>query len=335
MKTLKDNLSRILALTGAALLCTALSAGAAADDLAVLPAQLDGAAPGLMMEAYLQKQAFAALDRREAAFEKLQTGEQLRAWQQDRREVFLSALGGFPERTPLNARTTGQMMFADYRLEKIIFESQPEPGIWLPALRFEPETAARSGDPVLYLHGEGKQADAGPGGPIETLALAGRTVLAVDLRGLGETSRPVGRDVMGAILGFNTRDTNLAHLMGKSFVAMRAEDVLACARYLVGSPAGANRPARVAVVARGEPGVPALHAAALEPQLFSSLELQRALASWVDVVRAPVSRNQKVNAVFGALRAYDLTDLVASLPQEKTAIREPLDATGQPTKPGR
>jgi hypothetical protein len=207
---------------------------------------------------------------------------------------------------------------------------QPEEGIWLPALRFESELSARTGDPVLYLHGEGKQIDAGPGGPIETLARSGRTVLAVDLRGLGETSRPRGRDAMGPVLGFNSRDANLAYLLGKSFVAMRAEDVLACARYLVDLPGGSNRPAHVAVISIGEPGVPALHAVALEPQLFSSLELQRSLASWVDVVNAAVSRNQKINAVFGALRAYDLTDLIASVPKEKIAITEPLDATGQP-----
>jgi hypothetical protein len=212
---------------------------------------------------------------------------------------------------------------------------QPEPGIWLPALRFEPETGARTGEAVLYLHGEGKQVDAGPGGPIETLVRSGRTVLAVDVRGLGETSRPRGKDAMGAVLGFNSRDANLAYLLGKSFVAMRAEDVLACARYLVNSQPGSSPPARVAVVTIGEPGVPALHAVALEPSLFSSLKIQRSLASWVDVVRTPVSRNQKVNVVFGALRAYDLPDLVASLPKEKIAITEPLDATGQPVKAGR
>src|SRR6185503_5010238 len=108
------------ATAGAALLFTALSVGAAADDLAVLPSQLEGSAPGMMMETYLKKQAFAALDRRDAAFEKLQNQEQLLAWQQERREAFRSALGDFPARTPLNARTTGQMNFADYRLEKII-----------------------------------------------------------------------------------------------------------------------------------------------------------------------------------------------------------------------
>jgi hypothetical protein len=140
---------------------------------------------------------------------------------------------------------------------------------------------------------------------------------------------------MAPILGYNSRDANLAYLLGKSFVAMRAEDVLSCARYLAASPSGSSPTTQVAVVTMGEPGVPALHAVALEPQIFSSLKLQRSLASWVDVVRTPASRNQKINTVFGALRAYDLPDLVASLPKEKIAVVEPLDATGQPVKAGR
>lgn len=203
---------------------------------------------------------------------------------------------------------------------------EPEPGIWLPALRYEPESAERTGDAVLYLHGDGKHVDAGSGGPIEALARSGRTVLAADLRGLGETSRPSGRDAMRAVLGSHARDTTLAHLLGRSFVAMRAEDVLVCARYLTDGGGKTTAASRVAIIAKGESGVPALHAVALEPNLFSALELRDSLASWVGVVRAPTAPNQKVNVVFGALRVYDLTDLVAALPREKCRIVEPRHA---------
>lgn len=48
--------------------------------------------------------------------------------------------------------------------------------------------------------------------------------------------------------------------------------------------------------------------------------------------RTPVSRHQQVNAVFGALRAYDLPDLVALLATEKITMTEPLDAAGNPLK---
>src|SRR5439155_7821254 len=41
------------------------------------------------------------------------------------REKMIRALGGFPERTPLNARTTATLDREQYRIEKVIFESQP------------------------------------------------------------------------------------------------------------------------------------------------------------------------------------------------------------------
>ena len=214
-------------------------------------------------------------------------------------------------------------------VEKVILK--PEPGIWLPALRFEPKDSKRSGGPVLYLHGGGKQADAGPGGPIEALALTGRTVLAVDLRGIGETLHPQGKGDLGTLLGTNSTESTLAYLLGKSFVAMRAEDVLSCSHYLLKTVGAAPHSAQVAVVAIGETGVPALHAVALEPSLFSSLKLERALQSWVNVVGTPASLNQKNSVVFGALRAYDLPDLAGSLSSVKIEILGALNAEGRPT----
>ena len=96
-------------------------------------------------------------------------------------------------------------------------------------------------------------------------------------------------------------------------VGMRAEDVLICARFLSewDKP---EQPVRVDVVATGVVGPSALHAAALETSLFDSLTLQSSLPSWSDVVRHPEVPGQLVNTVHGALRTYDLPDLVQSLP---------------------
>ncbi|HLK19621.1 MAG TPA: acetylxylan esterase, partial [Bryobacteraceae bacterium] len=41
------------------------------------------------------------------------------------RATILKAIGGFPDRTPLNARVTGTLDRGDYKIEKIVFESQP------------------------------------------------------------------------------------------------------------------------------------------------------------------------------------------------------------------
>jgi dienelactone hydrolase len=111
--------------SAAILLLVGLPAASAADELTVLARPASGPGPDAMMNTYLLRLAYEALDRRNADYERIKTPEQVAAWQRSRREAFLAALGGLPERTPLNARVTGRMDFADYRVEKILFESQP------------------------------------------------------------------------------------------------------------------------------------------------------------------------------------------------------------------
>ncbi len=73
----------------------------------------------------LQQESYAALDRRRKRYEQLTTPEQVTAYQQQLREFFIRQLGGFPERSPLNARTVGVIEAEGYRIEKVIYESQP------------------------------------------------------------------------------------------------------------------------------------------------------------------------------------------------------------------
>ena len=76
----------------------------------------------------------------------------------------------------------------------------------MPALEFEPEKPA-AGAAVLYVHG-GKATDAGPGGAIEKLVRQGRRVLAVDLRGTGQTKSAAAAN-----------DVGVAYLLGRAYVA--------------------------------------------------------------------------------------------------------------------
>ena len=206
-----------------------------------------------------------------------------------------------------------------YAVEKLILK--PEPGICLPALLFVPQASdARSA--ALYLHEEGMAAAAGPKGPMAALAGAGVAVLAVDVRGTGETQQK-GQRMFGDTIGQDWEDYFAAYVLGRSYVGMRAEDILAAARYLT-----ENREVPdVDLIAEGNVGVPALHAAALEPQLFRSVRLIHCLTSWSDVVRRRPTWNQLINTVHGALTVYDLPDLALSL-GGKLAIEEPLDAAG-------
>jgi hypothetical protein len=161
-----------------------------------------------------------------------------------------------------------------------------------------------------------------PGGPIEAMVKAGKRVLAVDVRGTGETQQPKQGQLSGAT-GLDWKDVFTAYLLGRSYVGMRAEDVLVCARFLK------QQAGPVELIAAGNVTIPALHAAALEPELFGSVKLTGLLSSWSNVIELGCSYNQQVNAVHGALTTYDLPDLAATL-GEKLVAKEPLDALGQP-----
>jgi hypothetical protein len=78
----------------------------------------------------------------------------------------------------------------------------------------------RSGVPL-----PGLAADGAPGGPIEALVKQGYVVVAIDLRGIGETAgaRP------DALLG-DWKNYYLAYLLGDSLVGLRAERSRHCTR---------------------------------------------------------------------------------------------------------
>jgi hypothetical protein len=76
------------------------------------------------------------------------------------------------------------------------------------------------------------------------------------------------------------------------------------------------------LVAIGEAAIPALHAAALQGDDFRTVKLRGMINSWEDVVRATENYNQMVNTVHGALRHYDLPDLIQLVGAERTVITD-------------
>jgi cephalosporin-C deacetylase-like acetyl esterase/pimeloyl-ACP methyl ester carboxylesterase len=214
-----------------------------------------------------------------------------------------------------------------YRIDKLVL--RPEPGIWLPALAFVPQEP--SAKATLYLHAAGKETWAGPGGPIENVVAQGHVVLAVDLRGLGETQPGGKSDGIAAYLAPEWTDAFLAYMLDTSYLAMRTKDILYCAEFLARYESGA-KPREVHLFSVGGTGPAALHAAALAPERFASVTLTKSLRSWSDVVRTPQARNQWINVVHGALRVYDLPDLLATLPKEKVKVIDPLDAMERPVE---
>jgi len=78
-----------------------------------------------MIECYLTEIIDHQFLAREHLLRSLKTPEDWKRHIDTVRDFILNATGPLPERTPLNARITGQLDREDYRVEKILFESRP------------------------------------------------------------------------------------------------------------------------------------------------------------------------------------------------------------------
>jgi cephalosporin-C deacetylase-like acetyl esterase len=222
------------------------------------------------------------------------------------------------------ARVTeaGQVRCDGHQIRKLAFET--EPGITVPALHLIPEKATDPRPLVLYVHGGGKAADAGLGGPIERLVKAGQQVLALDLRGQGETAPGNPRPDRPGFFGADTKETFLGLHLNRPLLGQRVYDLLAVTAAVAG-----DAPQGIEVIGVGSAGPVVLHAAALEPRLGRAT-LERSVVSWEAVVRTPIGSNQLTNVVPGALAAYDLPELAAALAPRPLTIRAAADPAGQP-----
>jgi hypothetical protein len=109
---------------------------------------------------------------------------------------------------------------------------------------------------------------------------------------------------------------------------MRVEDAAAWTQFLKTFQAPPNKPNELHLIAIGEAAIPALHAAALDPDSFRTVTLRQMLRSWEDLASATESRNQAVNVVHGALRHYDLPDLIEMAGASKVKVVEPANPLG-------
>jgi cephalosporin-C deacetylase-like acetyl esterase len=172
------------------LFAAVLSAGAAcaqtAAELNFLEGMGDFQDVRRMLPEWLNAKAGERLAQRKTAIAAISGLESLGARQQYVREHMIRALGGFPERTPLNARVTGTLERDGYRIEKIVFESQPK--LFVTANLYVPTRGQPPYPAVLFPlgHEEGAKAHKTWQQLLVTLARRGYVLLAWDPVGQGE-----------------------------------------------------------------------------------------------------------------------------------------------------
>ena len=135
---------------------------------------------------FLEELAAHAYEVRNRKIASLTTPAAVRQYQHWARETFWKLVGGAPERTPLNVRSVGGFEREHYRVEKLLYESQPN--LYIPANLYIPKSYKPPFPGVLFQMGHTPN---GKGGATyqrccQGLAQLGYLVLAFDPMGQGE-----------------------------------------------------------------------------------------------------------------------------------------------------
>ncbi len=181
---------------------------------------------------------------------------------------------------------------------------------------------------LIYLHPSGKSAEASADGEIEWFVRNGVTVLAPDMIGVGEMG-PGNFRGDAYIDGVSHNIWYASMLIGRSIVGIRAGDVVRLTRLLEKN----TEISEIYGLARKEMAPVLLHAAAFNPAI-TRIALIEPYCSYRSIVM-----NRFYNSAFihstvpGALEAYDLPDLAASLAPRKLMMAGITDGLGNTTDP--
>ncbi len=241
---------------------------------------------------------------------------------------------------PLDPRHVVTTPRKGYTIEKVEFLS--EPGIYIATWVLIPER--RPGRlPVIISVSDGgvanegmefeEEVNEGGLGPalLPTLALAGNLVVAVDVRGIGETGAsnyPIRkfdetRREFGQLFDTATALSYMAWFANLSLFGMRVQDVLRSVDYVF-TRAEAN-PEGLRVIGKGMGGLWALYAAVLDPRI-QSLVCQECLVSYRALTLVDRYRYGADVIIPNVLLNFDLPDVCAAMAGRALTLVSPLDA---------
>jgi cephalosporin-C deacetylase-like acetyl esterase len=197
---------------------------------------------------------------------------------------------------------------------------------------FVPER--RNAEPAtVFVHEAGKEAEGQEFGRLERLARMGHLVVAVDVRGVGETSPPHdGGERSGEFAHLFDLDTALSYMawyLDESLFGMRVRDVIRSVEYALSRPDCGAAAVRVHGVNAG--ALWCLYAAALDPRIGSAVA-ERGLLSYQSLTRVDRYRHGAGIFVRDVLKHFDLPQVAAAVADRPLVLAAPVDPALRPVE---
>jgi cephalosporin-C deacetylase-like acetyl esterase len=221
-----------------------------------------------MLPDYMQREGEKLVEARKRSLAITDT-DALARRRQFARDHIMGAIGGFPDRTPLNAHAVATLERDGYRIEKIIFESQPH--FYVTANLYLPVSGRGPYPAVLYPLGHELGGKSNPTWQqmLVTLARRGYVALTWDTLGQGERIQLYSTELRDSLLrGSTTEHTILGAeclLTGQHIARYTIWDGIRALDYLLSRPE--VDPARVAVTGNSGGGTHTAYIAALDDRI--------------------------------------------------------------------
>ena len=220
-----------------------------------------------------------------------------------------------------------------YKVEKLEFLSGP--GIYIPAWVFIPDDAASARRATLYVNEAGKQADGLEFGLYERLARKGELIIAMDVRGIGETKPPHSqpgerRNEFTHLFDVETAMTYMTWYMDESLFGMRVADVIRSVDYAL-SRADVSG---VRAVGQGAGALWVLYAAALDSRIAEVVS-ERGLVSYKALAQTDRYTHGADIFVRDVLLRFDLPQVAAAIAPRPLSLVRPVDAMKRPVEAAR
>jgi cephalosporin-C deacetylase-like acetyl esterase len=200
-------------------------------------------------------------------------------------------------------------------------------GFPLPALMYIPADKKTPLPATLYLNDNGKNKAFDTDSVLNVLINDNRIVLAVDIRGFGETFVDLGKLRKSAHLWNDQHQiSQTATYIGYPLIGQRVQDAIDALDHLLSYPI--VKKSDIEILGIGHCGIVALHSAAIDSR-FSSVKIINSISSFMDIISEPEAKNQFKNVVPGAMKYYDLPDLVNSIVPRPLKIIEAVDSFGK------
>lgn len=269
----------------------------------------------------LAEEMFERLSERKQAVAQLRTRADWQQYRQQTRDKLRDLVGPFPEKTPLNARTLGVVKKDGFRLEKIVYESQP--GLFVTAGLFLPDPLPAKAPAILYCSGHVPDSFRNPvyQHVILNLVKRGFIVLAFDPVNQGERLQfynpAMGRSEIAASGLGHSHAGAPTFILESSLARLMIWDGIRGIDYLVSRDEVDSR--RLGITGRSGGGTQTAYIAAMDERLVAAAP-ECYITNFEHLLKTRGPQDAEQNFYNAIARGFDQPDLLIARAPQPTLI---------------